>query len=47
MCRRFRVDKENFSEEKIKDACIDKVFRNDDFETCVNEIVNSIEEWFE
>ena len=38
MCRRFLADEKDFSREKIKEAGIDKVFRNDDLRVCLEEI---------
>lgn len=38
MCRRFLADSEDFSEEKILSAGIDRRFENDDLERCLKEI---------
>ena len=38
MCRRFLVDSEDFSEEKIRRAGISRRFQNDDLENCLAEI---------
>ena len=38
MCRRYLADAEDFSEEKIAEAGIDKRFMNDDLERCIAEI---------
>lgn len=38
MCRRFLADAEDFSEEKIAAAGIQKSFQNDDLERCLKEI---------
>lgn len=38
MCRRFLADAEDFSEEKIAAAGIQKAFQNDDLERCLMEI---------
>lgn len=42
MCRRFLADSEDFSEEKILQAGIDRRFRNDDLEKCLAEISSYI-----
>lgn len=42
MCRRFLADEEDFSEEKIKQAGIDRRFSNDDLEKCLKEIKSHI-----
>ena len=42
MCRRFVADSEDFSEEKIFAANINKRFVNDDLNKCVKEIINYI-----
>ncbi len=39
MCRRFLADAEDFSEEKLKQAGIEKRFYNDDLEHCLAEII--------
>ena len=38
MCRRFLADSEDFSEEKISEAGIDRRFQNDDLHRCLDEI---------
>lgn len=38
LCRRYLADSEDFSEEKIKDAGIDKRFENVDLSSCINEV---------
>lgn len=38
MCRRFLADQDDFSEEKIRRAGIERRFQNDDLERCVEEI---------
>lgn len=42
MCRRFLVDSEDFSEEKIQAAGIFRRFKNDDLENCLTEISSYI-----
>lgn len=42
MCRRFVADDEDFSEEKIREAGIEKRYMNLDFARCYNEIKNDI-----
>jgi len=42
MCRRFLADEEDFSEENILAADIEKRFENIELDTCVEEIVNYI-----
>ena len=42
MCRRFLADEEDFSEEKIKEAEIQKRFVNDDLDLCVKNIIKYI-----
>ena len=42
MCRRFLADSEDFSEEKIKNAGIDRIFENKDLEECIKEILGYI-----
>lgn len=39
MCRRFLADAEDFSEEKLKGAGIDRTFHNDKVDRCLNEIL--------
>ena len=38
LCRRFLADCEDFSEEKIAEAGIERRFENDNLERCKNEI---------
>ena len=42
MCRRFLTDSEDFSEENLKKAGIERRFDNTDLETCIREIRNEI-----
>lgn len=42
MCRRFVADAEDFSEEKIREAGIEKRYVNLDFDKCFNEIKKDI-----
>ena len=42
MCRRFLADQEDFSEEKILKAGIDKRFENHNLDKCVEEIIKYI-----
>ncbi len=44
MCRRFLADAIDFSEEKIMDASITRLFNNDNLETCLSEIIQFIKE---
>lgn len=44
MCRRFLADSEDFAEEKIREAGIEKRFQNDDLERCLAEIRAYIQE---
>ncbi len=39
MCRRFLADAEDFSEEKLKSAGIDRIFYNDEIDRCLEEIL--------
>lgn len=43
LCRRFLADHEDFSEEKLVAAGIEKRYENVDLETCVAEITNAIQ----
>lgn len=43
MCRRFLADSQDFSEEKLKAANIQKIFMNDHLDDCIREISNYIE----
>lgn len=42
MCRRFLADQKDFSDEKLKEAGIEKVFYNINLETCLDEIMKDI-----
>lgn len=42
MCRRFLADEEDFAEEKIMQAGIEKRFENIDLQECVEEITRYI-----
>ena len=42
LCRRFLADQEDFSEENIQKAGIQKRFQNIDLDNCVKEIINYI-----
>lgn len=42
MCRRFLTDTEDFSEDKLKMAGVDRRFINDDLESCLKEIEDYI-----
>ena len=44
MCRRFLADSEDFSEERIKEAGVDRRFRNDELEQCLQEIHQYLEQ---
>lgn len=44
LCRRFLADSEDFSEEKISEAGIEKRFYNQDLKACIQEIAAYIEE---
>ena len=39
MCRRFLADAEDFSEENLKNAGIDRTFYNDEVDRCLEEII--------
>lgn len=43
LCRRFLADSEDFAEEKIIEAGIEKRFRNDDLKQCLSEIEEYID----
>lgn len=45
MCRRYLADSDDFSEEKIAAAGIEKRFENDDFEKCLEEITSFISQF--
>lgn len=42
MCRRFLADTTDFSEEKIKNCKVERIYENNDIETCLNEIRRDI-----
>lgn len=42
LCRRFLADCEDFSEEKLKNAGIDKFYNNDSLETCILEVKRAV-----
>ena len=42
MCRRFLADCEDFSEEKIAEAGIEKRFQNNSLEVCLEEVKDYI-----
>lgn len=44
MCRRFLADTTDFSQEKIKNCKIERIYENNDIETCLNEIRRDIVE---
>ena len=44
MCRRFLADAEDFSQEKLKKAGVEKTFLNIDMEQCIDEIMLCIKE---
>ena len=44
MCRRFLADEEDFSPEKIADCHFPRMYRNDDFQTCLAELTHTIQE---
>jgi guanylate kinase len=44
MCRRFLADSEDFADEKIKEAGIERRFENDDLERCMREIKEYIQQ---
>lgn len=44
LCRRFLADAEDFSEQKIEEAMIERRFYNDDLERCLEEITHYIME---
>lgn len=43
LCRRYLADEEDFAEDKLAEAGIEKCFYNDDLERCLSEIVSYIE----
>ena len=44
MCRRFLADAEDFSEQKLKSAGIDRTFYNDEINRCLGEILVYLKE---
>ena len=44
MCRRFLADRQDFSEERIREAGIARQFNNDDLNRCLKEIHEYIEQ---
>ncbi|MBR6626468.1 MAG: guanylate kinase [Lachnospiraceae bacterium] len=44
MCRRFLADSEDFSEERVREAGVDRSFRNDELERCLQEIHQYLEQ---
>ena len=42
MCRRFLADQEDFSEENIRKAGIERRFENDNLDNCVENIIKYI-----
>ena len=45
MCRRFLADAKDFSEEKLRECEIEKIYENIDMDVCLNEIRNDILEF--
>lgn len=45
VCRRFLADCEDFSDDKVKKAGIVRRFENIDLETCIQEILNYMDQW--
>lgn len=43
MCRRFLADSKDFCEENLKEYGIDRKFRNEDLDACINEVAAYIE----
>lgn len=43
MCRRFLLDSDDFSEEKLSEAGIEKRFENTELESCIKEISKEIQ----
>lgn len=43
ICRRFLADNEDFSEEKLKEAKINKRYENIDIDICLNKIIDDIQ----
>ena len=44
MCRRFLADEKDFSDEKIAACGFPRVYVNDDFDTCVEELCRTVRE---
>lgn len=44
LCRRYLADVQDFSEEKLSLANIDKTFYNDQLDSCINEITDYLQE---
>ncbi len=44
MCRRYLADTQDFSEEKLAQAGIERTFYNDSLEGCIEEIVGYLQE---
>lgn len=44
LCRRFLADEEDFSEEKLHQAGIERRYENKEIESCIREIMGRIEE---
>lgn len=44
LCRRYLADAQDFSEEKLARAKIDKTFYNDQLDGCINEITDYLQE---
>ena len=45
MCRRFLVDEQDFSEDRLNRAGISRRFDNEDLEQCIREICKYIRQW--
>ena len=43
LCRRYLADTQDFSEEKLSCAKIDKTFYNDQLDGCINEITDYLQ----
>ena len=44
LCRRYLADAQDFSEEKLALSKIDRTFYNDQLESCLNEIMDYLQE---
>ena len=44
LCRRYLADVQDFSEEKLSLANIDRAFYNDQLDSCINEITDYLQE---